>query len=98
MAVSVFSPAKLNLFLAITGRRADGFHDLVSLAAPLEFGDTLEVESASEFSLWCDDPNLAVDESNLVLKAARAFAAATSYRGGARFTLRKRIPLGAGLG
>ena len=40
---AVFSPAKINLFLAVTGRRADGFHDLVSVVAPLDFGDELTV-------------------------------------------------------
>ncbi len=42
--VNVFSPAKVNLFLAITGRRADGFHDLVSVVVPVKFGDNLRVE------------------------------------------------------
>lgn len=97
-ALSIFAPAKLNLFLAVTGRRADGFHDLVSLAAPLEFGDTLHVEPAGEFALTCDEADVPVGESNLVLKAARAFAAATGWRGGARFRLEKRTPMGAGLG
>ena len=93
------SPAKLNLFLAITGRRADGFHDLVSVAAPVEFGDTLKVETRAEgFSLECDEPTLEIDETNLVLRAARAFAEATGWKGGAHFSLEKRIPLGAGLG
>lgn len=92
------APAKLNLFLAVTGRRADGFHDLVSLVTPVAWGDTLTVTAAAEFSLSCDDPALPVDESNLVLRAARAFAAATKWRGGARFALEKRIPMGAGLG
>jgi 4-diphosphocytidyl-2-C-methyl-D-erythritol kinase len=98
MAVSVFSPAKLNLFLAVTGRRADGFHDLVSVAAPLDFGDALQAEAASGFSLACDDPAVPVDGTNLVLRAAQAFAAATGWRGGATFRLTKRIPIGAGLG
>jgi len=97
-ALSIFAPAKLNLFLAITGRRADGFHELVSVVAPLDFGDTLRVEPAAEFSLACDAPDVPRDESNLVLKAARAFAAATGWRGGAKFFLEKRIPPGAGLG
>lgn len=97
-ALSVFAPAKINLFLAITGRRADGFHELVSVAAPVEFGDTLRVEPAEDFSLACNDPAVPLDEGNLVLKAARAFRAATGWRGGARFSLEKRIPVGAGLG
>jgi 4-diphosphocytidyl-2-C-methyl-D-erythritol kinase len=91
-------PAKLNLLLAVTGRRPDGFHELVSVVAPVEFGDTLTVEPADEFSLTSDDPAVPADATNLVLKAAQAFRAATGWRGGARFSLVKRIPLGAGLG
>lgn len=103
MGVSLFSPAKLNLFLAVTGRRADGFHDLVSVAAPLDFGDELEARSrergaGSQFTLACDRPEVPVDGSNLVLKAAAAFAAATGWPGGVDFKLTKRIPVGAGLG
>ena len=111
MGVSIFSPAKINLFLAITGRRADGFHDLVSVAAPLDFGDTLAVEATDEgpeaggqrpeagrYALRCSDPAVPADETNLVLKAARAYAAATGWKGGANFSLEKRIPPGAGLG
>ena len=93
------SPAKLNLFLAITGRRPDGFHDLVSVVAPVEFGDTLTVTARpAGFTLECDDATLAVDETNLVLRAARAFAQATGWSGGAHFSLQKRTPMGAGLG
>lgn len=99
------SPAKINLMLAITGRRADGFHDLVSVVAPLAWGDTLvidEVAAAGKasgvFTLTCDDPGVPVDRSNLVLKAAEAFRAATGWQGGARFLLTKRVPIGAGLG
>jgi 4-diphosphocytidyl-2-C-methyl-D-erythritol kinase len=96
--ISIFAPAKLNLFLAVTGRRADGFHELVSLVAPLEFGDTLRVEPAAKISLTCSDPELPCDENNLVVKAARAFAAASQWSGGAAFELEKHIPPGAGLG
>ena len=91
-------PAKLNLLLAVTGRRPDGFHELVSVVAPVEFGDTLTVEPAGEFSLTCDDSAVPADGTNLVLKTAQAFRAATGWRGGARFSLVKRIPVGAGLG
>ncbi len=96
--LSIFAPAKINLFLAITGRRADGFHDLVSVVSQLSFGDTLRIEPAAEFSLACDDSAVPVDETNLVLKAARAFAVAAKWPGGAKFFLEKRIPMGAGLG
>lgn len=96
--VAIFSPAKLNLFLAVTGRRPDGFHDLVSVAAPLTWGDTLHVEPAADFTLECDDPAVPGDESNLVIRAAHAFRAATGWTGGARFRLEKRIPMAAGLG
>lgn len=101
-----FSPAKINLFLAVTGRRADGYHDLVSVAAPLDFGDELSAESGARsqepagarFTLECAVPEVPGDGSNLVLKAAQAFAAAAGWQGGANFKLTKRIPLGAGLG
>lgn len=96
--VRLFSPAKINLLLAVTGRRPDGFHDLVSLVAPLDWGDWLEAEPADDFSLVCDDPEVPVDGRNLVLRAAAAFRGATGWRGGAVFRLTKRIPMGAGLG
>jgi 4-diphosphocytidyl-2-C-methyl-D-erythritol kinase len=101
--VTVFSPAKLNLFLAVTGRRADGFHDLVSVAAPLDFGDTLEAgsreqETGNQFTMECDRAEVPVDGSNLVLKAAAAFVAATGWGQRVHFRLTKRIPIGAGMG
>jgi 4-diphosphocytidyl-2-C-methyl-D-erythritol kinase len=103
--LSLFAPAKLNLFLAVTGRRADGFHDLVSLVVHLDLGDRLHIEAeaevtpaGAEFSLRCDDPAVPGDGTNLVLKAAHAFSAAAGWTGRARFLLEKRTPLGAGLG
>ena len=101
--ITLNAPAKLNLFLAITGRRADGFHELVSVVAPVRWGDELTVEQGGggteqAFVLECDDPAVPVDGSNLVLKAAEAFRARTGWKGGAKFGLKKRIPVGAGLG
>jgi 4-diphosphocytidyl-2-C-methyl-D-erythritol kinase len=105
MDVTVFSPAKLNLFLAVTGRRPDGFHDLVSVVAPVDFGDELKAEARGErreargqFSLKCDNAEVPMDGTNLVLRAAEAFATATGWKGKVRFKLTKRIPMGAGLG
>jgi 4-diphosphocytidyl-2-C-methyl-D-erythritol kinase len=95
-----FCPAKLNLFLAVTGRRADGFHELVSVVAPLECGDTLTVTPrvAEGFGLTCDDPAVPTGEANLIIKAALAFADATGWRRGVEFHLAKTLPMGAGLG
>lgn len=113
MNFTVFSPAKINLFLAITGRRTDGFHDLVSVVAPLEFGDELVAEDAARrtedggrrteggggrFTLACDAAGVPLDETNLILKAANLFASTTGWAGAAHFRLTKRIPMGAGLG
>jgi len=100
-AVTVFSPAKINLSLAITGRRADGFHELVSVVSQLGFGDTLRAERVADgagASLECGAEGVPTDGSNLILRAAETFAAATGWRGGVRFSLEKRIPIGAGLG
>jgi 4-diphosphocytidyl-2-C-methyl-D-erythritol kinase len=96
----MFSPAKLNLFLAITGRRADGFHELVSVVVLLDWGDELTLSTGAKetFSLRCDHPEIPLDDTNLILRAAHAFRAATGSTTGGEFTLRKRIPPGAGLG
>jgi len=92
------APAKLNLSLAITGRRADGFHELISLVASLELADTLEFTPGGEWRLTCDDPSLPVDGSNLVLKAAAAYGRHRPQVAAGHFHLRKQVPSGAGLG
>jgi 4-diphosphocytidyl-2-C-methyl-D-erythritol kinase len=102
--VTVASPAKINLSLAITGRRADGFHDLISLVAPVAFADDLHAElirpgdEGQVTALVCETPGVPLDNTNLVLRAADLFAAATGWRRAVRFRLVKRIPIGAGLG
>lgn len=97
-AFPLLAPAKLNLFLAVTGRRADGYHDLLSLVVCLDFGDGLRVEPAEALSLTCDDPELPADETNLAMKAARAFAGESGAAADVRIHLHKVIPTGAGLG
>jgi 4-diphosphocytidyl-2-C-methyl-D-erythritol kinase len=100
--VTLFSPAKINLSLAITGRRTDGFHELVSVVTTLAWGDTLHASlqfgDTGPATLACDAPGVPTDASNLVLRAAAAFAEATGWRGRVAFCLKKRIPVGAGLG
>lgn len=85
--------AKINWSLRITGKRADGFHDLETIFQTISLHDELFFRDADAFSLTCDDPSIPTDESNLVLRAARAVNARP-----AAIELRKRIPAGGGLG
>jgi 4-diphosphocytidyl-2-C-methyl-D-erythritol kinase len=95
--LSVAAPAKLNLFLHITGRRADGYHELQTLFQLLDFGDTLHFEATGDGELILDGPDLGIAaEDNLVLRAARLLQADSAD--GARIRLDKRIPAGGGLG
>ena len=98
--VVISSPAKLNFFLAVTGRRPDGFHDIVSVAAQLDFGDTLRLEplAGGSDSLECAMPGVPLDVSNLVLRAARAWRDAGGGAPPVRFVLEKRVPPESGLG
>ena len=90
--------AKLNLSLAITGRRADGFHELISLVAPIALADTLTLDVGRPLGLTCDDASLSVDGSNLVLKAAAAYVKRRPSAPTGHFHLTKKVPHGAGLG
>ena len=90
--------AKLNLSLAITGRRADGFHELISLVAPIGLADTLTLDVGRPLGLTCDDASLPVDGSNLVLKAAAAYVKRRPSAPTGHFHLTKKVPHGAGLG
>ena len=75
-----FSPSKINLFLRITARRPDGFHDLASLFHVVDLGDDMSfAKSSSETkdTLICNDPTIPTDESNLVIKALNLFRAKT---------------------
>lgn len=97
----MFSPAKVNLFLAVTGLRGDGFHELLSLAAPLSFGDELTVEwteGEDELTCVCDAPDVPDGPENLAARAAAGWLEAAGVRAGLRLSIEKRIPAGAGLG
>jgi len=96
--LSLSSPAKINLFLRILGRRADGYHELASLFQAIELADTLHFEKNSKNSLTCSDPALPVDESNLIVKAQRLFQRKTGIMESFAIHLEKRIPVQAGLG
>ena len=101
-SVEVFAPAKINLFLHVLCRRADGYHDLETWMQKLDFGDTvgLRLRDDGLLGLDCSDPSLPTDRSNLALRAAEDFFAA-SRRGkgyGVDIRIDKRIPVAAGLG
>lgn len=93
------APAKLNRMLHITGRRADGYHELQTLFQFLDHGDTLHLQLRvdGEIRLTPALPGLA-DEDNLIVRAARLLQAETGCRLGAAITLTKRLPMGGGLG
>jgi 4-diphosphocytidyl-2-C-methyl-D-erythritol kinase len=96
---AVFSPAKINLYLRIAGQRPDGYHELETVMLPLDFGDAMTFEpKPSGIELTCDDPRLPVDDSNLVVRAAKQLMERASVGRGAKIRLEKRTPLAAGLG
>ena len=90
--------AKINLGLRVLGRRPDGFHEIQSVLQTIDLCDELVLESDSGLSLTVEGRYVVpADESNLVMKAARALSRRYPGRG-ARMVLRKSIPAGSGLG
>jgi 4-diphosphocytidyl-2-C-methyl-D-erythritol kinase len=104
--VRVTTPAKVNLYLEIVGRRVDGYHDIRSLVMPVSVCDVLTltaadgIETVLAVTERVDTAELAALAAgeNLTTHAAAALRDATGYRGGARIVLEKHIPVGGGLG
>lgn len=96
--ITVTAPAKINLGLAITGRRSDGFHDLISVFQTVSWSDELEFSQADDISLSCSDTDLPIGPDNLVWRASELVRKHFGIQSGARIHLRKSIPWGAGLG
>lgn len=94
------APAKVNLFLHVVGRRADGFHELQSLFVPLDWGDRLHLELRHDGRLVRHDlhADVALPADDLCLRAARALQQASGCALGADIVLDKRLPQQAGLG
>jgi 4-diphosphocytidyl-2-C-methyl-D-erythritol kinase len=93
------APAKLNLFLHINGRRPDGYHDLQTIFQLLDLSDQIALEVTDDPRVERVEGPVAVSpDSDLCMRAALALQAATGVRRGARIRLRKRIPMGGGLG
>jgi 4-diphosphocytidyl-2-C-methyl-D-erythritol kinase len=96
------TPAKINLFLRITGRRSDGYHELDSLFLPVSLFDRVALEAhdaeSSVISIRCNWPEIPLDDHNLAVRAARLFLEQSGLRRRVEIDLHKEIPAGAGLG
>jgi len=93
------SPAKLNLFLHVLGRRADGYHNLQTLFQILDYGDELSftLRNDGQIKLLTEFPNVAHDD-NLIVRAARLLQKNSGCTHGADIECIKRLPMGGGLG
>lgn len=97
--LDIAAPAKVNLFLSVLGKRPDGYHDLISVMQKVDLVDRLHLcLEGSGISLSCPSSTIPEDSQNLVWRAARLFFDRTGIIGGVRITLRKKIPVAAGLG
>lgn len=98
--IEVFSPAKINLFLAVIGERGDGYHDILSLAGTVKFGDFLKIELVPEGKdiIECRVAGVPLGEENLIMKAIKAVRQKHTFSAGVKVCLDKKIPMGAGLG
>jgi 4-diphosphocytidyl-2-C-methyl-D-erythritol kinase len=99
--ITVFAPAKINVILRILDRRSDGFHNLWSIMQTVALEDEVQIRlraDRQDIQLRCDATRLAADQSNLVYRAAAAVLARVQQSIGLDIELRKRIPMGAGLG
>jgi len=96
------SPCKINLFLRILRKREDGYHELASMFQAISLHDDLSFtvlpDDAEEDQLECEDPNVPLDRSNLVLKAIDVFRKRTGRTEKFRVKLNKQVPVQAGLG
>jgi 4-diphosphocytidyl-2-C-methyl-D-erythritol kinase len=97
-SIDTIAHAKLNLGLCITGRRSDGFHDLISIFQTVSWPDMLRHVAAPDVSLTCSHPDLSTGTDNLVRRAADLVQRCFGIDTGARIHLEKTIPWGAGLG
>lgn len=103
--ITLPAPAKLNLFLEVTGKRPDGYHELATLFAKISLADRLVIDAqpATQEDLHLDmygpfAPQISNDENNLALRAVRAFESVFQMTLSAHIQLEKNIPTGAGLG
>jgi 4-diphosphocytidyl-2-C-methyl-D-erythritol kinase len=98
-SLRIRTPAKINLFLEVLGKRADGYHEIATLMLAVSLYDTLDFTPtfSGDVVLECDYPGLSTGADNLICRAARLLRERTGCPHGAVILLQKRIPLAAGL-
>lgn len=97
--MKILSPAKINLFLHVSGKRPDGYHDIVSLICCVSLYDVISFDFGGGITtVTCTDPEIPCDERNHALKAASLFLGKFRTNEGVRIHIEKNIPAGAGLG
>jgi 4-diphosphocytidyl-2-C-methyl-D-erythritol kinase len=97
--MEIKSPAKINLFLEVIGKRPDGYHNLNTLMCCIALYDTIQLTfGQKKISVHCTHPDVPDDETNLAWRAARLFFDTTRICKGVRIDIKKKIPIGAGLG
>lgn len=93
------APAKINLYLAIKGKRPDGYHDLETRMVKITLADRLHLALRdSGITVLCPESDLPTGEGNLVYRAAKSFFTALGTDGGVAIVLEKKVPIAAGLG
>ena len=92
------APAKLNLFLHVLGRRADGYHELQSALVPIELADTLDFELRDDGAIVREGDLIGEVEGDLAVRAARLLQQESATSLGAAISVEKRIPAGSGMG
>jgi 4-diphosphocytidyl-2-C-methyl-D-erythritol kinase len=98
MKITLKSPAKINWFLYVTGKRWDGYHNLFSLMQKISLYDTISLEPSNDENIHIISNTDIPIKDNLIYRAAVALKNHTGHHGGATITLHKEIPLEAGLG
>lgn len=97
--VRILAPAKVNLYLEVTGKRPDGYHDIVSVMQALELADKITVtRSAHGIDVRCDSPSVPDGPGNIAYRAARALLEGWGTGGGVSIDIKKKTPAAAGLG
>ncbi|MFC1508991.1 4-(cytidine 5'-diphospho)-2-C-methyl-D-erythritol kinase [Candidatus Omnitrophota bacterium] len=98
MTLQETAPAKINLGLSITGKRADGYHTILSVFQTVGLCDILRLSSSCPGELVCNHPDVPTDQKNLILKAETLFCEKYGIKERTGFILKKKIPVGGGLG